>query len=88
MGHQSAPLVFPEAGDCEAYHLGTAAGNSRTAKIAVEGAGNAYSYTLDIFAEGHEDENYIVVERLAKGRKIGLTFAPEVSASMKRKLWG
>ena len=43
-----------------------ASGNARTAKIAVEGAGNVYSYSIDIFADGHEAENYRVVERLAK----------------------
>ena len=43
-----------------------ASGNARTVKIAVEGAGNVYSYTIDVFAEGHEAENYRVVERLAK----------------------
>ena len=60
-----------------------ASGASRTAKIAVEGAGNVYAYTLDIFAEGHEDESYQVVERLAKallwivgGHRIYL-YAPE-----------
>ena len=43
-----------------------ASGDARTAKIAVEGAGNVYSYSIDIFANGHEAENYRVVERLAK----------------------
>ena len=43
-----------------------ASGNSRPCRIAVEGAGNVYAYTLEIFAEGHEEENYLIVERMAK----------------------
>ncbi len=68
-----------------------ASGNARTAKIAVTGGGNAYAYTLDIFAEGHEDENYRVVERLAKallwvigGHKIYL-YAPDALIEKMRR---
>ena len=43
-----------------------ASGKSRPCRIAVEGAGNVYAYALDIFAEGHEEENYLIVERMAK----------------------
>ena len=57
----------PFIAELKAFSAAVAAsGNARTAKIAVEGAGNVYSYSLDIFAEGHEAENYRVVERLAK----------------------
>ncbi len=43
-----------------------ASGNARPVRLAVSGAGNTYAYSLDIFGEGHEDENYLIVERLAK----------------------
>ena len=67
-----------------------ASGKSRPCKIAVTGAGNAYAYSLEIFAEGHEDENYRVVERLAKallwvigGHRIYL-YAPEALVTKMR----
>ena len=69
-----------------------ASGKSRVAKIAVEGAGNVYAYSLDIFAEGHEDENYQVVERLAKallwivgGHKIYLYAPAALIEKMRRE---
>ena len=52
--------------ELEEFKKAVAASESRVCKIAVTGGGNAYAYTLDIFAEGHEEENYRVVERLAK----------------------
>ena len=45
----------PFIAELKAFSAAVAAlGNARTAKIAVEGAGNVYSYSLEIFAEGHE----------------------------------
>ena len=52
--------------ELEEFKKAVAASESRVCKIAVTGGGNAYAYTLDIFAEGHEEDNYRVVERLAK----------------------
>ncbi len=43
-----------------------ASGAPRRVKLAVSGAGNTYAYSIDIFREGHEEENYRIVERLAK----------------------
>ncbi len=48
------------------FEAAVAAAGGRPAVIAVAGAGNVYAYRLSIFREGHEEENYRIVERLAK----------------------
>ncbi len=71
-----------------------ASGRGRDAKIAVEGGGNVYVYSLRIYEEGcgHDVENYRIVERLAKallwivgGHRIYLFAYPSLVEQMRRE---
>ena len=52
--------------ELEEFERAAAAAGDLTATVGVTGGGNAYALTLPIFAEGHEEENYLFIERLAK----------------------
>ncbi len=69
-------------------------GCARPAKIAVSGGENVYVYSLDIFAEGtgHDAENHVIVERLAKtllwlvgGNKLYLYATPALLARLREE---
>lgn len=67
-------------------------GRAFSARIAVSGGGNVYAFPLDIYAEGHEDENYRMLERLTKallwmvgGNRVYLYAPAYVIARMKRE---
>lgn len=83
----------PFIAELSAFSAGVAKeGHAFSARIAVSGGGNVYAYPLDLYAEGHEEENYRMIERLTKallwivgGHRVYL-YAPEyVVARMKRE---
>ena len=52
--------------ELEAFERAARESGDATATVGVTGGDNAYAITIPIFAEGHEDENYLFLERLAK----------------------